>query len=128
VETLRVNLTRQQERVRLFEVGCAFRPATRCARSCGWRRVLRSARAPQLGAAAEPVDFFDVKGTVERCSTWTGQRDVEYAPGGGSGAASRAGGGGVRGRLPVGRLGRLHPEIESALEITKPVYLFEIEG
>ena len=131
VGTLRVNLFRQQERVRLFETGLCFEPGEagllQTSRlggvCCGPRQPANWARQ------AEPTDFFDVKGVVERLMEWTGQADrVSYQPADDPvlhpGQAAMIC---LDGR-PVGRVGRLHPEIEAALEITKPVYLFEIGG
>jgi phenylalanyl-tRNA synthetase beta chain len=127
VETLRVNLNRQQERVRLFESGLCFVPGGelrqehRVAGVCCGPRV-----ATNWAQAAESVDFFDVKGVVQRLFDWTGVPGISYAPlqdpvlHPGQAAEVR-----VR-NVAVGRLGRLHPEIESVLDITKAVYLFEI--
>ena len=131
VGTLRVNLSRQQERVRLFEVGLCFVPGAEGLSQrlrlggvcCGPREAASWTRQ------SEPTDFFDVKGVVERLVEWTGQAGrVSYRPAGdpvlhpGQSAELLLDG------EPVGRLGRLHPEIEAALEVTKAVYLFEIEG
>ncbi len=128
VETLRVNLTRQQDRVRLFETGLCFLPGDPVSQELRVAAVCCGLRAPANWAQpAEPVDFFDIKGAVERLLEWTGQtaafaplRDPVLHPG----QSAEILVGGAR----VGRLGRLHPEVEAILDITKPVYLFEIQG
>jgi phenylalanyl-tRNA synthetase beta chain len=127
VEALRVNLTRQQERVRLFESGLCFltgdtlRQEHRIAAACCGPRMPLHWAAP-----TEAVDFFDVKGVVERLFEWAGAANVRFAPlrtpglHPGQSAEVRVG------EAAVGCVGRLHPEIESHLDIIKPVYVFEI--
>ena len=73
VEALRRNRNRQQERVRLFEIGSCS--STRRARRMRSPRVaggrLRPRRAEQwAGADARAVDFFDLKGDVEWMLAW----------------------------------------------------------
>lgn len=128
VEALRTNLSRQQERVRLFETGLCFLPGEALRQEARVAAVCCGPRLPvNWTHAAEPVDFFDVKGVVERLWQWAGPGPVEFEPLAdrvlhpGQAAAVRVG------DRAVGRLGRLHPEIEAALDIAKPVYLFELE-
>jgi phenylalanyl-tRNA synthetase beta chain len=129
VAALRANLSRQQERVRLFEVGLCFHPGGQLRQTAWVGGVCCGSRFPESWAQPdEPVDFFDVKGTVEQLIAWTGLTGVEFVAAadpvlhpGQSAAVS------LDGEI-VGRLGRLHPEIESRLDITKPVYLFEIKA
>ena len=129
VEALRVNLSRQQERVRLFESGLCFRPGDDLSQELMLAGVCCGPRAPLNWAQpAEAADFFDIKGVVERLFEWAGRGDVAYTPlqdpvlhPGQAAAICIAG-------QQVGRVGRLHPEIEASLDITKPVYLFEMKG
>jgi phenylalanyl-tRNA synthetase beta chain len=127
VETLRVNLTRQQERVRLFESGLCFLPGEVLRQEHRVGGVCCGPRMPlNWTQPAEAVDFFDVKGVVERLFEWSGTAGVSYVSSSdpvlhpGQSAEIQVG------QTPVGRLGRLHPEIELKLGITKHVYLFEI--
>jgi phenylalanyl-tRNA synthetase beta chain len=129
INALRLNLSRQQERVRLFEVGLAFTPGTPIRQQSRVAGVLCGARAPQSWAqASEAVDFFDIKGLVERLFEWSGADDVAYIPHQdpvmhpGQSAAVR-----VRGVF-AGRFGRLHPEIESRLDLARPLYFFELDA
>ena len=129
VNALRLNLSRQQERVRLFEVGLAFIPGAPIRQQNRVAGVLCGARAPQSWAqVSEMVDFFDIKGLVERLFEWSGNDDVAYVPHQdpvmhpGQSAAVQ-----VRGVF-AGRFGRLHPEIESRLDLARPVYFFELDG
>jgi phenylalanyl-tRNA synthetase beta chain len=129
IGTLRVNLSRQQERVRVFETGLCFRMAGRLEQVSMVAGVCCGPRVPENWAQpSEPVDFFDIKGVVERLVEWAGRADVTFAPlqdpvlHPGQSAAICIDG------MVVGRLGRLHPEIELTLDITRPVYLFEIKA
>lgn len=129
VGALRANLARQQERVRLFEVGVCFHPGATLTQKTWVGGVCCGTRVPVNWAQpAEAVDFFDIKGVVEQLMDATGLAAVAFEaaddPVLHPGQAARL----VAGEAVVGRLGRLHPEIESAMDITKPVYLFEIEG
>jgi phenylalanyl-tRNA synthetase beta chain len=127
VEALRVNLSRQQERVRLFESGLCFLPGETLLQEPRLGGVCCGPRVPANWAQpAEPVDFFDVKGVVERLLEWGGHDDVSYValqdPVLHPGQAAEV-------RLEdraVGRVGRLHPEVEAKLDIGKPVYVFEL--
>ncbi|HEX7037477.1 MAG TPA: phenylalanine--tRNA ligase subunit beta [Pseudomonadales bacterium] len=128
VEALRTNLSRQQERVRLFETGLCFVRAERLRQEarvagvcCGPRLPVNWAQPP------DTVDFFDVKGVVERLWEWAGQKSVRFEPlrdpvlHPGQAASVRVA------DAVVGRLGRLHPEIEASLDLMKPVYVFELQ-
>jgi phenylalanyl-tRNA synthetase beta chain len=130
VETLRVNLTRQQERVRLFESGLCFLPGDPVRQVHRVGGVCCGPRAPANWAQpAEAVDFFDVKGLVERLFEWTGLGErVSYRPADDPVLHPGQGAEICLEDAVVGRLGRLHPEVEAALDVTKAVYLFEIEG
>ena len=128
VRSLRGNLARQVDRVRLFETGQCFRQdagglqqLNLCAGILfGGREAEGWAQAPA------PVDFFDVKGDVERLLA-LGGREVDFARAedavlhpGQSATVAIAGD-------TVGRLGRLHPEVEAALDLPKGVYVFELQ-
>lgn len=129
VGALRANLARQQERVRLFEVGLCFHPGATLTQTAWVGGVCCGSRVPGNWAqSGEAVDFFDVKGVVEQLVEAGGPRRIEFQPlpdpvlHPGQAAAVL-----IDGQV-AGRLGRLHPEIEARMEITKPVYLFEIEA
>ena len=129
VTALGNNLSRQAARVRLFETGQCFRkegddlaPLTLCA------GILFGPRETEGWAHdREPVDFFDVKGDVERLFA-LGGLSVSYAKAAdpvlhpGQSALVL-----VEGE-PAGRFGRLHPEVETVLELPSGVFVFELEG
>lgn len=132
VSALRVNAQRQQTGARLFELGFSFRPAREPDRD-GPEQVamlgglLWGERTPEswhTGTAG--ADFFDLKGAVEQLLEFTGAQGVSFEPGDdpvlhpGQRAAI------VAGSTPVGRLGRLHPELEHRLDVGPEVYVFEL--
>jgi phenylalanyl-tRNA synthetase beta chain len=127
VGALATNRRRQQERVRLFEVGNVFREgiaeALRIAGvACG------NASAEQWGEARRAADFFDVKGDVESLLALTNAAaDFRCEPATlpwlhpGQGAAMHRGG-----RL-IGYMGALHPDLARALGIEDDLFLFELD-
>jgi phenylalanyl-tRNA synthetase beta chain len=78
-------------------------------------------------AGNESVDFYDVKGVVDDLCVWAGLHDVQVQP-----AADDVLHPGQSAQLVVegqsiGRFGRLHPEIESRLELSG-VFVFELDA
>ena len=128
VGALRANRARQQPRVRLFEVGQIFRPQTDALAQPSYVAGLMWGRRQEEAwtAGHEQVDFFDVKGVVERLLSWAGLQDLSYSAcddgvmhPGQSANVLQAG-------QEIGRLGRLHPEVEEALDQTN-VFVFELQ-
>ena len=90
VDCLKLNLSRQQERVRLFEIGCCYE---RAGSGYAQRRMVGGlayggAVAEQWGADKRRVDFYDVKSDLE--SLMTG-RKIQFRARSASGAAPGAG-------------------------------------
>ena len=145
VAALRNNLARREGRVRLFETGQCFTPGAnprqqraddehgdqdepglRQATLCGG--ILFGPREEESWSQGDAgVDFFDVKGDVERLLA-LGGRTVGFAriadpvlhPG--QSAAVMIDGN------AAGRFGRLHPEVEDVLELPSGVYVFELDA
>lgn len=132
VGALRTNLARQQNRVRLFELGQCFPEASGAAPEASM--VLRvggivcGSRFPESWAAtADGIDFHDVKGDVERLLEVGGlayritpSSDLALHPG--QSAAV------FLGDREAGRFGRLHPEVEGVLDLDLPVFAFEFDA
>ena len=127
VGALKRNLARQAERVRLFEVGQCFRVVGGELKQDHLVGGILSGPRHAQSWAHESVDadFFDVKGDVERLLA-LGGRPAEFQPTHdpalhpGQAAAVCIDG------EPVGRLGRLHPEVAGALDVPRNVYCFEL--
>jgi phenylalanyl-tRNA synthetase beta chain len=129
LDALRTNVSRQQDRVRLFEIGLAFVPGRPIRQELRVGGVLYGPRQPERWAnERDAVDFFDLKGVVERLFEWAGLAAINFVrredpvlhPG--QSAAVTIDG------AYAGRLGRLHPEVEARLDIAGPVYCFELDA
>lgn len=129
IQSLLHNQNRQCERVRLFEMGLCF-----WASDTAWMQVPHFAMLlsgpvfpKQWGQSERQVDFYDLKGDVERVLQWTGEqggfewRRAEHAalhPG--QSAAL------YKNNQCIGYLGTLHPKIAQQLSLNEVPYLFEV--
>ena len=129
------NLNRQQARVRLFEVGQCFIPSKSASAVAGLEQNLAlgglicGSRLPVgWSSGKEQVDFYDLKGDLEailidnQCDaklSFTAATHPALHPGQSAEVMSSG--------ESVGWIGRLHPSLESKLEINKPVYLFHVD-
>ncbi len=126
VGTLRANLNRAEDRVRLFEIGRCFEGdaadiAVEPERLAG---LAFGSRWPEQWAEkGAPVDFFDAKGDVESLA---GARRLEFAPGAhpachpGRCATVR-----WQGR-DIGVVGELHPRLQQKYELPSAPVVFEL--
>lgn len=126
VETLRYNLNRRQDRVRLFEVGRCFekgddalRQPLRVAGLC-----LGAARPEQWGESARPVDFFDAKADVEALLyPLIGRFVAAPHPALHPGQSAQV----WLGEHMLGWMGVLHPRLQQKYELSAAPVLFELE-
>ncbi len=126
VGALRFNLNRKQPRVRLFEVGACFAKA-----DDGYVQTQRlsglshgDAQPEQWGAAARPVDFFDVKADVEALFAPRVLRFVAAThPALHPGRSAQI----FCGEQMAGWIGELHPHWQQQYDIAQACVWFEIE-
>ncbi len=122
------NLRRQQSRVKIFESGLVFIPGKsglkQCQRIAG--AVAGSALPEQWASPVREVDFFDVKGDVQRLLDVRGPA-YRWKPG--THAALHPGQTAevLSGDQSVGWVGSLHPELQQKLAVNKKVFLFEFD-
>ncbi len=125
------NLARQQDRVRLFEIGKSFHGSLDAPTEV--QRIAAVAVGPSLpeqwGAPAEPVDFFDVKADVAAILALSGPAEVvdfvaaeHSALQPGQSASIRRNG------ETLGWIGKLHPSVAKAFGIKPAVYVFELDA
>jgi len=126
VQTLRENLNRSEERVRVFEIGRCFEGseadlAVQPERIAG---LAFGTRWPEQWAEkGEKVDFYDAKGDVQALA---GGRELRYALGShpachpGRCAFLTANG------KAIGIVGELHPRLQQKYELPTPPVLFEL--
>ncbi len=129
IDAARGNVARQADSLKLFELGLTFVPGAAGLEQHQFLGGLLWGRRQAEGwlTGADSVDFFDVKGVVEALLDWAGLHDVSYVPSddpvlhpGQSAVVQVAG-------QPVGRLGRLHPEVEKRLDLSG-AFVFELKG
>ena len=129
LKALLANASRQQTRVRLFELGRCFAIGDDLQQPMRIGGVLWGTRLPENWANdAAMLDFFDLKGDLERVLEHSGYASVTYRstadpvlhPGQSATAWD--------GDAQLGRLGQLHPELAHRLDIKGSVYLFELDA
>jgi len=126
VGALRFNLNRRQARVRLFEIGACFARAgdeyVQSQRLSGL--VYGAAQPEQWGAAAKPVDFYDVKADVEALFAPQPLHFVAAThPALHPGRSARI----FCAGKPVGWLGELHPQWQQQYDMPQAAVWFEVE-
>lgn len=130
IRNVGLNLNRQAENIRIFEVGKAYIPnedglPREIAKVVG---AVTGRRQPELWDKEE-FDFFDLKGILERVFEALGiARSVRLEEASQirflhPGKSARI----LMGGEEAGFLGEFHPDFQEKLEIPKRVYLFELD-
>ena len=131
IVTAASNLARQQDRIRIFEIGKTFHgdlgSHTETIRVSGL--VAGDSVGKQWGVRAQPVDFFDIKADVEAILSMTGvQSGCEFLEAEhhmlqpGQTALIR------RDEANVGFVGKLHPRYSRHFDLEKEAFLFELDA
>ncbi len=123
IETLRYNLNRQQARVRIFEFGRVYASLDVQPLKVGGL-ALGDVLPEQWGANDRHVDFFDVKGDLERLLGGTLDTRRGNHPALHPGQCAEVW---LDGRS-VGWLGALHPRLVQAFDLPSAPVLFELDG
>jgi phenylalanyl-tRNA synthetase beta chain len=131
VEALRRNSTRQQARVRLFELGRVFHPGADAPLETPRIAAVAfgAAAAEQWSESAREVDFLDVKGDLESLLALAGAGEgIEFRAGDAAGWLHPGRSAEVwRGEQQLGRIGHLHPRLLKALDLDHEVVVFELD-
>ncbi|MFV2089832.1 MAG: phenylalanine--tRNA ligase subunit beta, partial [Pseudomonadales bacterium] len=127
LDAVRANVTRQQDGVRLFELGQCFLPGNPVNQQMMLGFVIWGRRHSENWLADDDsVDFFDLKGDVERLLAWSGAAEATFErlddPVLHPGQSANI----LLGGESAGRMGRLHPEIEHHLGALGNVFLVEL--
>jgi phenylalanyl-tRNA synthetase beta chain len=126
VGALRVNLSRRQSRVRLFEVGACFAAANGSYAQTERLAVLcyGSALPEQWGAPARNVDFFDAKGDLEALFA---PRRLSFVaathPASHPGRSAQV----LLDGQPIGWIGEIHPQWQQRYDLPLAAVWFEVE-
>ena len=128
LEAVARNVSRQRERVRLFEIGVCF--AGEEGAVVETPRLAAVACGPvlpeQWGAEQRAADFFDIKSDLEAALALTGQ-GVRVEPA--THAAMHPGqcADVLRDGETLGHVGRLHPGLAARLDLPQTVLVFELD-
>lgn len=129
LRALKHNLNRQQHRIRFFETGLVFQGTlddlVQAKRVGG---LLYGPRHDAPWLDREQLDFYDLKAHVEGLCLHAAGRKAQFSaltdfPLLHPGQAAQV----ALDNQPIGWLGRLHPGLQSQLDIKQPVYLFELD-
>jgi len=131
LSTAASNLARQQDRVRIFEIGKTFHgklgASIELMRVSGL--ITGDALPQQWGSPAQPTDFFDIKADIENTLGMTGVRrefifvaaEHRVLQPGQTAHIARNGD-------TVGIVGKLHPRYARKFNLDKDVFLFELDA
>jgi phenylalanyl-tRNA synthetase beta chain len=125
------NLSRQQERVRLFEIGKSFggtlQAIEETLRVAGL--VIGPVYPEQWGRRGKTVDFFDIKRDVETLIASSGaQRDFTFVATEHTALQPGQSAAILRSNQPVGIVGKIHPRLARDMDVRKDVYVFELDA
>ena len=126
IDTLRTNVNRKQERVRIFEVGrCFFRDGKDYGQPLRIGALAAGLALPeQWGAPRRAADFFDLKGDIEALAAPLAVTTEAAAhPALHPGRSARVC---IEGE-PAGWLGELNPRLVRALELPQAPVIFELD-
>ncbi len=133
IQAIKYNLHRQQNRLCLFECGLRFiKQDNEIQQKMTIAGALTGEYLPsQWASGSRQVDFYDVKGHVEALIALTGREALFEAtthsalhPGQSANVLLKTEDGTKR----VGWLGTLHPEVQSKLDLSQAVLLFELDA
>ena len=125
------NLNRQQGRIRIFEHGLQFIYTVEGLLQLPSLSGLITGNCDpeQWGSVNRKVDFFDLKGDVEQLLKISGLPDdqIKFVPVEDASLHPGQSAKILHNETYIGRLGKLHPRIQSALDINSEIYLFELQ-
>ena len=125
------NIARQQDRIRIFEIGKSFHGKpnahTEVVRLAGV--LTGSVRPEQWGEKPQLIDFFDLKADVEAVLRLAGDSSaIDFVatdhPAFQPGQSANI----VRGEDVIGVAGKLHPRHAKTFGLKRPAYVFELNA
>ena len=132
LETVSRNLNYRSSDLRLFELRPVFlaqESDSQCLEQLSLTAVMSGQREPEgWSQSSAPVDFYDLKGVVEEILANLNIYNVSFdsdmsQPYLHPGKSCRL----MSGKLLLGFLGELHPEVLTTFDIDQPVYVFELD-
>jgi phenylalanyl-tRNA synthetase beta chain len=125
------NASRQQDRIRLFEIGKSFHGVLgnhdEVVRLAGI--AIGPALPEQWGSKSQSIDFFDIKSDIAALLRLAGsESEINYTnvehPALQPGQAAKI----TRGDTYIGTVGKLHPRHAKAFDLKHDVFLFELDA
>jgi phenylalanyl-tRNA synthetase beta chain len=129
LQAYRYNTDRQQNRVRLFEIGMCFYDKDELIQDDWIGGLLAGSNQPeQWGQKERPVDFFDIKADMQALLALSGQPSAfEFVsaehPALHPGQCARID---LAGQ-PVGWVGLMHPRLQQNFDLRQNIYFFSIK-
>ncbi len=125
------NIARQQNRVRLFEVGKSFHGSLddhdEVERIAGL--AVGTLLPEQWGSKSQPVDFFDIKSDIAAMLGLTGDSEqFEYVSSSHPALQPGQTASIIRDGNTIGVMGKLHPSLARYFELKRDVFLFELDA
>ena len=125
------NQNRQQNRVRLFEVGSRFIPQKdgSLTQEMMLAGVITGEVLPEAwGNKSAAIDFFDIKGNVESILALTGTSDTVSFKSAQHAALHTGQTAAIidEQQNVIGYVGKLHPQVQQSLELQGAVFVFEL--
>lgn len=130
LNTLLYNKSRQQNRIRLFEIGTCFtkRGKNLLQESRLGGLITGLAHPEQWGFAVRTVDFYDLKGDLERLFHFLNiDNQLIFKPETSPALHPGQSAGIYHGSQKIGILGALHPVILQNLGITDNIFVYELD-
>ncbi len=125
---LNYNVRRQQERVRLFETGLAYEQQETLREIPRIAAVVTGSAWPeQWSQSSRAVDFFDIKGDVERLLALRGDETADFVPLDEPWAHPGASAAVVLRGCTMGWCGAIHPSVLKDLDVQGEVFAFELD-
>lgn len=131
VASAAANVARQQERVRLFEIGKSFHGSLDApnevvriaALACG------GAMPEQWGARSQAVDFYDIKADLVALLALAGDvSDIAFRPLENPALQPGQAATVVRNGSEIGVVGKLHPRVAKTFDLKRDAYVFEVDA
>lgn len=130
------NRNRNSEDIALFEIGSVFVTNERSLTKQPEERLLLAVlltgkrRGAHWSGKSEPVDFYDIKGLLEKATSFFGINGVTYAAAGPAGyhpgRTAAVSLDTPAGSVPLGYIGQLHPQLQADHDLAE-TYVLEIE-
>ncbi len=131
VSSAAANIARQQDRVRLFEIGKSFHGTLEAPREVVRIAAVASGTAlpEQWGASSQAIDFFDIKADLVALFQLAGDAaDVTFRPIEHAALQPGQAAAVMRGDNEAGIIGKLHPRVAKSLELKRDAYVFEVDA